>query len=244
MQPKIVGHRGAAKLAPENTLSAFRVGAESSADLLECDVHLSADGALVIMHDTTIDRTAAEDSPRRTGALADLTRAELDEVRLPEGEAVPSLAAVLDIAQTARVPMYVEVKAIPAAEQTARLLVERGLGRPAEGEDPTWIISFRPDALRAVRATAPQIPLSAITHVADEEFWAVAQEIGAEAVSLQMSKLRDEDVERAHRAGHLVNAWTINDEESLHRAVALGIDTITTDDPAWARRVLEADAQS
>ncbi|MBK0330541.1 glycerophosphodiester phosphodiesterase [Brachybacterium sp. MASK1Z-5] len=238
MQPKIVGHRGAARLAPENTLRAFRAGVDAGADLLECDVHLSADGQLVIMHDTTIDRTAAEDSPLRSGALAELTRAELDTVLLPDGERVPSLEAVLDIAQGAGVPIFVEVKAVAAAEQTAQLLVDRDLDQSRDGVAPAWIISFKPEALRAARAVAPQIPLSAITHVADEDFWALAEELRTEAVSLQMSKLPDADVARAREAGHLVNAWTINDEEPLHRAVALGVDTVTSDDPAWARRVL------
>ncbi|PWH06769.1 glycerophosphodiester phosphodiesterase [Brachybacterium endophyticum] len=235
MQPKIVGHRGAALVAPENSLRAFRAGAEAAADLLECDVHLSADGRLVVMHDTTIDRTAAEDSPLRTGALAELTRAQIDRVRLADGEPVPSLAEVLDVAQHAGIPMYVEVKAPAAAELTAQMLVDRGMDSGS-----TWIISFKADALRAARETAPQIPIAYIAHAADENFWPIAAELRAEAVSLQMSKLPDADVLRAHEAGFVLNAWTINDEESLQRAVALGIDTITTDDPGWARGVLAA----
>ena len=85
-RPAIVGHRGASAHAPENTLAAFRRGIEDGAQVLECDVHLSADGHVVVMHDETIDRTAAPDSPRRTGAIGDLTRAELDTVLLADGE--------------------------------------------------------------------------------------------------------------------------------------------------------------
>jgi glycerophosphoryl diester phosphodiesterase len=237
--PKVVGHRGAARIAPENSLKAFQAGVDAGAQLLECDVHLSADEQLVIMHDTSIDRTAAEDSPLRSGKIADLTRTELDTVRLPEGEAVPSLAQVLDVAQGSSVPIYVEVKAVAAAEQTAQLLVERGLDKVADGaEAPAWVISFKADALRAVRDVAPQIPVSAITHVADEEFWAFAEEIHADAISLDIKDLRSQDVQRAHDAGHLVNAWTINDEEPLLRAVEIGADTVTTDDPGWALKVL------
>jgi glycerophosphoryl diester phosphodiesterase len=244
--PKVVGHRGAARIAPENSVKAFRAGVDAGAQLLECDVHLSADGQLVIMHDTSIDRTAAEDSPLRSGKIADLTRAELDTVRLPEGEAVPSLAQVLDVAQAGEVPIYVEVKAVAAAEQTAQLLLDRGLDQVADGADgsdaeaPAWVISFKADALRAVRRVAPQIPVSAITHVADEEFWAFAEEIHADAISLDIKDLRAQDVQRAHEAGHLVNAWTINDEEPLLRALEIGADTVTTDDPGWALQVLAA----
>ncbi|WP_262424938.1 glycerophosphodiester phosphodiesterase family protein [Brachybacterium sp. Z12] len=88
-RPAIVGHRGASAHAPENTLLAFRRAIEDGAQLLECDVHLSADGQVVVMHDETIDRTAAADSPLRTGAIGELTRAELDTVLLEEGSGCP-----------------------------------------------------------------------------------------------------------------------------------------------------------
>ena len=114
--PLIVGHRGAADLAPENTLKAFRRGLEAGADMLECDVHLSADGKDVIIHDATLDRTAQEDSPLRTGAVAELTRAELDQVLVGEGEHIPTLTEVLDLAAalphdpSRHAPVLVEIK--------------------------------------------------------------------------------------------------------------------------------------
>ena len=100
-RPAIVGHRGASVHAPENTLAAFRRAIEDGAQLLECDVHLSADGHVVVMHDRTIDRTAAADSPLRSGAIGELTRAELDRVLLGEGERVPSLEELLAMTRPA-----------------------------------------------------------------------------------------------------------------------------------------------
>src|SRR5690625_5481019 len=91
MNAKIVGHRGAALVEPENTLASFHRAVADGADILECDVHLSADDQLAVIHDKTIDRTAAEDSPRRTGAIADLTRRVLGEVRLVGGGSVRAL---------------------------------------------------------------------------------------------------------------------------------------------------------
>jgi glycerophosphoryl diester phosphodiesterase len=228
---------------------------EAGADLLECDVHLSADDQLVIMHDASIDRTAAEESPLRTGQIADLTREQLDTVVLPEGESVPSLDQVLEVASTGSTPIYVEVKAEAAAVQSTELIVERGLDRPvgadaaAEGAEaldssPAWIISFKADALRAARRTAPHIPISYIAHESDEEFWATAKELGAEAVSLRHQHIDEEIVRRADEEGVLLNAWTLNEEEPLQRMLDLGVDTITTDDPAWARTVVEAHARS
>ena len=118
-RPVIVGHRGASAHAPENTLAAFRRAIEDGAQLLECDVHLSADGEVIVMHDETIDRTAAADSPLRSGAIGDLTRAELDTVVLEGGEHVPSLSALLEMTV---VPLFIEVKAPAAAAAVAALL--------------------------------------------------------------------------------------------------------------------------
>src|SRR5699024_877732 len=163
MTAKIVGHRGAALVQPENTLASFRRAVADGADILECDVHLSADDHLVVIHDKTIDRTAADDSPRRTGAIADLTRAELDEVRLAGGSSIPALEDVLDIAAAAGTPIYVEVKAVAAASRTVQLLLDRGLARGAGDPDqaPAWIISFSLEALRIVCAAALQLRLAA-----------------------------------------------------------------------------------
>ncbi|MGO2585664.1 MAG: glycerophosphodiester phosphodiesterase, partial [Brachybacterium tyrofermentans] len=144
-RPAIVGHRGASAHAPENTLAAFRRGIEDGAQVLECDVHLSADGHVVVMHDETIDRTAAPDSPRRTGAIGDLTRAELDTVLLADGEKVPSLEELLAMTT---VPIFIEVKVAAAAKAVAELLRALPVGSPAAA---STVISFHPDALSEIR---------------------------------------------------------------------------------------------
>src|SRR5699024_2605220 len=111
-RPGIVGHRGASAQAPENTLAAFRRAIEDGAQLLECDVHLSADGRVVAMHDETVDRTAQADPPLRTDAISDLTRTQLDTVLLANGERVPALADLLEMSAA---PLFIEVKVASAA---------------------------------------------------------------------------------------------------------------------------------
>lgn len=241
MRAKIVGHRGAALVEPENTLVSFRRAVADGADMLECDVHLSSDGHLVVIHDQTIDRTAAEDSPRRTGAIAELTRAELDEVRLAGGNSIPALGEVLDIATEAGTPIYVEVKVAAAATKAAQLLIDRGLAQGAGDPDaaPAWIISFSKQALRTARAVAPNLPLSAVTKDPDQAFWDVAQEVGAQAVSLPIRTLTDQDVGTTRKLGVDLNVWTLNEAALLRRASEVDAETITTDHPAWARSVLE-----
>ncbi|WP_245822974.1 glycerophosphodiester phosphodiesterase [Brachybacterium avium] len=170
-RPAIVGHRGASAHAPENTLSAFRRALEDGAQLLECDVHLSADGEVVVMHDETIDRTAAADSPLRSGAIGDLTRAELDTVLLEGGERIPSLAELLEMTTA---PVFIEVKVAAAAKAVAELLQGLPAGTPAA--DST-VISFHVDALAEIRR-ATDTPVSYLVEQVDEQAIATARELG------------------------------------------------------------------
>jgi glycerophosphoryl diester phosphodiesterase len=304
MPPLIVGHRGAKDVLPENTLVSFERAIADGADLLECDVHLSADGHLVVMHDARIDRTVSADSPRRSGVLAEFTAAELAEVRVGggrdadgPGQRVPLLEEVLDLAAAAQIPLLLEVKAAAAAAPVARLLLARaaqasrtviedptdledgpalqtgddpaadaepapashalvevvgaagGAPRAAgagsalgsgPGGDRVVVISFLREALESARSIAPRLPVGLITKTPTEDDWAFAEAIGARTFGLTMTNLREHDVIRAHEAGLVLNAWTLNDPDAVAFAAELGVDTFTTDDPAWGRAVLEA----
>lgn len=236
-RPRVVGHRGAALLEPENTLRSFRRALADGADALECDVHLSRDGHVAVMHDPTIDRTAAPSSPRRTGPLAELTRTELDEVRLPGDEPIPSLEQLLALldgtapsgASTAP-RLLVEVKEPDAAAAVCGLVA---------GHGDVAVISFHPEALRTVRAQAPGTPVLLVADHGDDEVLAVACELGARGVALDVDHVTAQVVDRAHDVGLEVNVWTANSEEQLCRGLAAGADSISSDDPARAIALLE-----
>ncbi|APX33414.1 glycerophosphodiester phosphodiesterase [Brachybacterium sp. P6-10-X1] len=241
--PALVGHRGAAALAPENTVASFRRGIAEGAELLECDVHLSRDGVDAIIHDATLDRTAQEESPLHTGAVADLTRAQLDRVLVGHGEHIPTLTEVLDVAvreDGTRVTLLVEIKAPAAAERVVRILSEYFdqdcWDQPSA---PAQIISFHPDALRAARSTDPRIPRLLTTTTTSPEFFETAQEVGVVQIGVRIADARQADVERARELGIRLNLWTARSEEELSRALELGCDTLTVDDPAWARALME-----
>ena len=231
-RPAIVGHRGAPAHAPENTLAAFRRAIEDGAQLLECDVHLSADGEVVVMHDETIDRTAAPDSPLRSGAIGELTRAELDTVLLAGGERVPSLEELLAIST---VPVFIEVKAPAAATAVAALLHEQPEGPVAA----STVISFHAEALAAVRRARAETPVSYLVAQVTEAGLATALEIGASGMGPAIGGLSLRAAEAVHEAGLLVHPWTVNSTAQLEVALACGVDTITTDDPAWLQRELD-----
>jgi len=246
-QPLLVGHRGAAALDPENTVRSFRRGVAEGSALLECDVHLSADGRDVVLHDATLDRTAQADSPLRTGAVADLTRAQLDRVLVGEDEHIPTLAQVLEAAvreDGARVPLLVEVKAPAAAEVVLRILAEQ-LGD--EGADawadpsaaPAVLLSFHEEPLCLAQQAAPWIPRMRTTTATSPEWWDSCRELGVAHAGVRIADARQADVERAAELGLALNLWTARTEEELERALELGCDTITVDDPVWARSLME-----
>ncbi|WP_193103796.1 glycerophosphodiester phosphodiesterase family protein [Brachybacterium sp. FME24] len=237
--PELVGHRGAAAVEPENTVLSFRRGLAEGTQLLECDVHVSSDGADVVIHDATIDRTAQEDSPLRTGAVADLTRAQLDRVLVGKGEHIPTLVQVLDAAvreDGTRVPLLVEIKAPAAAELATGILST--YFEPEVWDDPStapaYVISFHPEALRTAVEQNPRIPLLLTTTATSPEFFATAKELGVAQVGVRIADARQADVEHARELGVQLNLWTARSEEELARALELGCDTITVDDPAWA----------
>lgn len=248
--PVLVGHRGAAALEPENTLRSFRRGVAEGAGLLECDVHLSADGQDVIIHDGTLDRTAEEASPLRTGAVADYTRAQLDTVLVGKGEHLPTLAQVLEVAvreDGSRVPVLVEIKAPDAADLVVRVLhahygadvfapADGAAGSSADGEDwPALVLSFHADALRRVRELDPAIPLMLTTKETSPEWWETCRELGVAHAGVRIADARQGDVETAAALGVKLNLWTARTEEQLEHALELGCDTLTVDDPVWAR---------
>src|SRR5699024_9724483 len=202
-RPAIVAHRGASAQAPENTLAAFRRAIEDGAQLLECDVHLSADGQVVVMHDETVDRTAQADSPLRTGAISDLTRAQLDTVLLANGERVPALA---DLLEMTTVPLFIEVKVASAAKAVTELLRALPSGSPAAA---STVISFHADALAEIRRGA-EVPVSSLVEQVDEQAIAVARELGAAGIGPSIKGLSLRAAEAVHEAGMAVNPWTVN----------------------------------
>lgn len=235
---RVIGHRGASAHEPENSLRSFRRALDEGADGFECDVHLTRDGEVAVMHDEGIDRTAAASSPRRTGAIAALTRTELDDVLLAQGEHVPSLAAALDVRDELEgAQALVEIK-VPAAGAAVGHLLTARYGSTWEGgvtDAPVLVISFHAEALAALRAEAPQVPIGLIVSKADDAAFATLERLDAEVLSVDIETITEGVVQRVRSLGRETNVWTVNTEEQLDRAVAVGAEIISSDDPAWAR---------
>lgn len=242
-RPLVFAHRGGAGLAPENTLAAFDAGLACGADGLELDVHLSRDGAVVVHHDRTLDRTTD-----RTGALGNLTAEELARVdagfrftrsgAFPfrgQGIGVPTLAAVL-----ARYPdtkIIVEMKQDDDALAAATIEVIRAAG----AVDRVCLGAFGARVLRAARALEPAVASSASRQEVRWALW--RSRLGwpvrrpayhgyqVPEVSRGRRVVSARFVAHAHAADLPVQVWTVNRTEDAERLLGWRVHALITDRP-------------
>jgi glycerophosphoryl diester phosphodiesterase len=215
----IIGHRGVMGVEPENTLRSFRRAEREGLDGIELDLHLSQDGALVVMHDATVDRTTDG-----TGAIADLTLEELRRLDAGGGERVPTFEEVLDTVGPA-LPIQAEIKDVAAARVLAKVLAERRL------LDRVSVLSFHDEALAEIRGLLPEVTTVLVAGRTGKDFADRARAVGARLVSLELPKLSLDAVERCNAAGIDVMAWTVNSPRDLALARALGLVGAVTDQP-------------
>ena len=223
-RPLVFAHRGGSALAPENTIAAFDNGLALGADGLELDVRFSRDGAVVVHHDRTLDRTT-----ELRGPIASRTA---DELR---GAAIPALADVL--ARYRDVRIIIELKVNHAELAAAALDV---IAR-ADAVERVCLGSFGWRVLRAARAIEPRVATSAAR---EEVRWALYRSWCGWPVSrvaysgYQVPEVAGRTrvvsprfVEHAHRAGLGVQVWTVDTEEDARRLLAWGVDALITDRP-------------
>jgi glycerophosphoryl diester phosphodiesterase len=227
-----MGHRGALSIAPENTLASFAAAREAQANGVEFDVQLSRDGALVIIHDETVDRTTDGH-----GAIADLTLAEIQRLDAGSrfdarfaGERIPTLQQVFDLLGT-RMLLNIEIKSKSAdggalEEQVVANVRERAL------ESRVIISSFNPATLRTVRRIAPDLRLGYLYE--READAALIAELQPEALHPRWTLATPALVAEAHAQGRQVNVWTVNEEADLRAMIALSVDAIITN---WPQRL-------
>jgi len=230
--PLWIAHRGAGKLAPENTLAAFRVGASHGYRAFECDVKLSADGVPFLLHDTRLDRT----TPAR-GVAGERTWAELSRIdaggwhsRAFAGEPMPSLDAVARYVQRNGFALNVEIKPTPGFEHTTGHAVGAACLRLwRDARTPLLFSSFRPEALQGAQEAAPGIPRALLVDTSWPGWFDVAQSLACVAVVTNYNLMDDALIARLYGAGLRALCYTVNDPAEARRLVALGIDGIITD---------------
>ncbi|MBT2508430.1 glycerophosphodiester phosphodiesterase [Streptomyces sp. ISL-98] len=216
-----IGHRGVMGVEPENTLRSFVRAEQAGMDAIELDLHLSKDGALVIMHDAEVDRTTDG-----RGAIADLTLAELRGLDAGQGERVPLFEEVLDAVKS---PLQAEIKDVAAARALAEVMHRRDLAGRVE------VSSFHDEAVAEIASLVPGVRTALIASRWGGDVVDRAKAVGAATLALNIRRLTLETVERAHREGLAVIGWVVNTQDHLRLVRALELDGATTDYPEIRR---------
>ena len=230
--PRWVAHRGAGKLAPENTLAAFRLGAAHGYRAFECDVKLSADGVPFLLHDATLQRTSnGSGSAGQQGwpALSQLDAGGWHS-RAYAGEPLPTLAGIAAFIIANGFQLNIEIKPTPGQEQsTGRVVAEQAARLWAGQPVPPLLSSFRPDALAAARQAAPALPRALLLDSLPAGWQDQALALGCEAVVTQ-HRLMDAGLLAQLRAWQWrALVYTVNEPADAQRLLALGIDGLITD---------------
>ncbi|MGW7525826.1 glycerophosphodiester phosphodiesterase [Streptomyces sp. NPDC054783] len=216
-----IGHRGVMGVEPENTLRSFVAAQDAGLDLIELDLHLSKDGALVVMHDAEVDRTTDG-----TGPIADKTLAELRSLDAGRGERVPVFEEVLDAVRT---PLQAEIKDVAAARALAAVMHERDLVGRVE------VSSFHDDAVAEIARLVPGVRTALIGGNYGTDIVERAVAVGAATVCLDIRRLTLEIVEHARKSGLRIIGWVVNTQDHLRLVRALELDGATTDFPQIKR---------
>jgi glycerophosphoryl diester phosphodiesterase len=222
----VVAHRGYARLAPENTLSAFRKAIEVGADFAELDVQETADGVVVVLHDRDLMRLAGD--PRR---IADLTFAQARQVDLgrrfsPEfaGERIPTLAEVIDLAR-GRIKLQIELKYYGRDRGLARKVAE--LIRREAFETECEVTSLDYDGLMKAKQSNPRLKVVALVTYALGD----PGRLNVAGLSVNTEVLSDRLIRAARRRGKALYAWTVDDPRAALRLVERGVGGLVTNAP-------------
>jgi glycerophosphoryl diester phosphodiesterase len=238
--PRWVAHRGAGKLAPENTLAAFRHGAAHGYRMFECDVKLSADEVPFLLHDATLQRTTnardvlgagnsavAGDHP--WGALAQLDAGSWHS-RAFAGEPLPTLSSIAAFCLSNGYLLNIEIKPTPEQERHTGEVVAQHAARLWQGSPvPPLLTSFEVDALRGAQDTRPELPRGLLLDKLWTGWLETALTLECVAVVCNHALWDQSSVRQAQSAGFRTLSYTVNDEWAAQRLIDLGTDGIITD---------------
>lgn len=230
--PARVAHRGAGKLAPENTLAALRLGHAHGYRMAEIDAKLSADGVPFLLHDETLDRTT--DGRGRADLLGwrELARLDAGSWHSPAyaGEPLPTLQAVARWCRANGVALNIEIKPMPGRErETGAAIALDALALWEGAVLPPLLSSFSDESLAAARDAAPDLPRAWLTEDLPNDWLDRCRALGCVALDAKHTLVDESVVRAAHAAGLRVAVWTVNDPARAAQLAGWGVDCVITD---------------
>lgn len=227
-EPLVVAHRAGAALGPENTLEALEASIAAGADMAEVDVRLTRDGVPVLLHDESLTRTAGVEKDVRS-----LDLDELEGVEEQTGHEIPTLEEMLCAAKD-RITLMLELKAgdreVQLVEETARLVKQYQM------EEQCVIASTELSILEWCQEQIPQADRLYITRLL---YPGMDGNDSVQGYSADCRWAGAAAVVQAHGEGRALYLWTVNGEERIKEAIALGVQGVITDDPSLAVKILE-----
>lgn len=230
--PFWIAHRGAGKLAPENTLAAFRLGAAHGYRAFECDVKLSGDGVPMLLHDATLERTTSGHGLAVDQDWRALSRLDAGgwHSRQYAGEPLPSLEAIARYCIANRFALNIEIKPTPGHEAVTGERVALAAQRLWQGSGlMPFLSSFAPASLAAAQAAVPSMPRGLLIDKPQADWLDIVDRVGAVAVVANYAIWEPASIEALHAKGLRALAYTVNDPATAVWLTRLGIDGLITD---------------
>lgn len=230
--PVFVAHRGAGRLAPENTLAALRVGHSFGYRMFEIDAKLSGDGVALLMHDATLERTT--DGRGRVDAYPFAALARLDAGAWHSaqyaGEGIPTLDRVAHWILANHAMLNIEIKPSPGLERKTGAAIAREASKAwRDAAVAPLLSSFSTVALAAAREVAPELPRALLFDELPADWLDRCRALGCVALDAHHPTLGRKLIEQAHRASLRVLAYTVNDEARADELLDAGLDVLITD---------------
>jgi glycerophosphoryl diester phosphodiesterase len=231
--PFVFAHRGAGRMAPENTLAAFRLGASRGLHGFECDARLSRDGIPFLLHDDLLDRTTNGQGPADSLDWSELARLDAGRWHSEEyaGERLALLEDAAAFCKQSRCALNIEIKPGSGRDaETGRVVAETAARCWVNETLVPLLSSFRPAALAAARRAAPHLPRALLLEALRPRWIEDAAALGCVAVVVAHEAMGGPEIHAAHRAGLRVLCYTVNDPDEAERLRLAQVDGLITDE--------------
>jgi len=220
--PVVIAHRGASTVELENTLAAFRAAAGQGADGVELDVHATLDGEIIVLHDPSIMGLP----------IAQARMSDLSQLKLLNGEPLPTLAQALDVIGPLKA--FVEVKVLdPRWDDRLLETLERGPNPSGYA-----VHSFAFHVVRRLREKRPNLPTGVLSEVPTRDPQRTLDDAKSQTLWQEHTTLEESLVEAVHGLGASVIAWTVDNPSEMEQLVSWGVDGICTNHPERTRRII------
>lgn len=215
----IVGHRGAAGYAPENTLLSFQKAIDIGCQKTELDVRLSKDKAVIVIHDADVKRTTDGQ-----GLVSKMNLAKLKELNCPHNQKLPTLQEVIDVCKD-KIDLQIELKSKGTPGPVNELIFKNKI------LNRITITSFDINLLKEIKNINPQLKVCYLLKRYSANIWDYIKAIPLEYLGLRSRIVKEKMVEHAHQLGIKVYAFQLNNEVTYKKLVKMGVDEIGTDFP-------------